>query len=468
MDIPEDSPRRAQKKGTRLPIAEGDIIVSSMAGELLTSQGSVSALAFMRERHLESEGKRVPGSETGPDGTKIMRGRNETGQSGIEAFLSSDHKSHLSRVVELEEQIAKTQRAVEIIDETDFSGRTLYDFIPDEVKADLNNQLVSLKDRASIKTSVEGEISSICGDLWEDYRTGKDKSKKENQKLTETLLLGPNPSPEERKDLKSCSKEVEEVEQLGELIGLEKVRLMVRALTATTKDYNTKAAEAEKILGPEFQLIKEQVTHMEQSLEMDWARAEETGKAIINQTEGQDLVADSIKARMEPVLDKNGNPTNERKFSKEQLAVLDSAYENATARKTDSESPRDRLNRKITFVLAAAEMVELGKRAKMANLLKTVRELDNPEIKIGEETTPERQRLSGWLREKGVAALKGLVRLPKKGVAAAMKAAPQAIVVGVAAKMWQHSKVMHERHYGKQEEFVAFMKECMGEANHIA
>jgi hypothetical protein len=461
MDIPDDAPKRGKTKAQKLPVTDGDVIIASLAGEAVAAQGSVSVLSFMRARHEESERVRNPGRGEPSE---------EAALSGIEEFLTNDHKSHLSRIVELEQQIEKSRRAVEIIDETDFSGRTLYDFIPDEVKAELDNRLVSLKDRASIRTSVEGELSSLCGDLWHDYRSGREKTAPENEKLRETLLLGPTPTAEEQKDLKGSTKILDEVETMAELIGLEKVRLVVRALTAGTKDYDTKAADAEKILGPEFGLIKEQVAHMEASLEMDYSKGfKGEGETVIpNPTQGNDLFCKGILDRMEPTLDKDGKPTRERKISPEQLDVLDSAYLDAIARKKDGETPRDRVNRKIGFILAATEMLEIGKRARAANLLKTVRELENPEISLGEETTPERRRLSQWIREKGVGLLRNMVRLPKKGVGAALKAAPQALVIAVAAKSWKHSQTLHEKHYGANEEFLQFMKtEALGEANTI-
>lgn len=460
MDIPDESPRVDKPKTGKLPITEGDIIIASLAGELVASQGQISALSYMRARHLESEERRSPMS--GPKKSEKSTATPE----GIEAFLISDHASHLSRIVGLEDQLAKSRRSVEIIDETDFSGRSLYDFIPEDVKTDLHNQLTSLKTRASIQTSVEGELGAFCGEIWDDYRSGKEKTTKERKKLTEVLLLGPDASPKDRKDLQHCSKELGEVETMGELVGLEKVRLVVRALTAGPKDYDEKAADAERILGPEFSLIKAQVAHMEATLEMDWSKAAD-GEVILNPTGGKDLVCDAVKSKMERIPDKDGNPTEDRKIGDDQVKTLESAYIDAAARKEDSEGPRDRSNRKISFILAATEMLEIGKKARMANILKTVRELDNPEFEIGDESSPERKKLSQWLREKGSMGLKTLVRLPKKGVVAAIKAAPQAIVLGIASKMWQQNLDLDGKHFGSQEQFTVFMKESIGEFNHV-
>lgn len=469
MDIPHDSPekergtRDKKKGGPALEIETGDLVIASLAGDVVSSQGNIAVLDYMKQLHLESESRRSP--MDGPETT-------DSPISGIEAFFLSDHTSHLSKIASLEDQLEKSQRAVQILDETDFSGKTLYDFVPTEMKDELENQLNSLKERANIRESVESEVGAFCGEIWDDYKRTKSKTEPDRKILRETLLLGPDAPKKEKKDLDAASKTFDEIETLGELIGLEKARLVMRALNANTKEFPEKAADAEKILGSDFGLICAQVAHMEDTLQKDWE--DPTARdGIIDPTQGKSLLCTEILNRMEPLKDKDGKPTAEKNASDEQIKSLEDAYMDAASRKTNSELPRDRTNRKIAFVLAAMQVMELGKRARVGNLLKTVRELDTPEINLDMDSeeakeNPGKNRLSRWIKEKGLAAGKKILSLPKQGVGAVAKQWPQALFLGAIGHMWKQNMDVDGKHYGGQEQHVAFMKEALGELNSVS
>lgn len=447
MDIPRDEPERDRDRKKENPIpSDRELYIAGLTGELIVAHGQTSVLQSMRESHEMWEKT----EQLNRDGRKEP--------SKIEQFLTNDNPSHLTKIANLEAQIAKSRRTVEILDETDFSGKSLYDFVPKEIQEELKEQLEGLKDWESIKETIEGEIGAACGEVWDDYKTKKGETKKARKDLLESLLLGNNPPEGEKKGLQSSWKQITEVEGLGELIGLERTRLVVRALNATPRDYPEKAADAEKILGKEFGWIAEQVAHMENCLDKD--SIENTDG--INLTEGVDLLCPALAEKMEK--NEDGTP----RIAPEQLLALEEAYLNASAHKGDGETPQDRTSRKISFVLAASEILERGKQATLANTLKAIREMEAPEKSdVLPPPLPEEEKsdLSKKIREKGIGKIADSKKEGEKGVGKIVAQWPQALFLMAVAKLWKGNLDLDGKHFGPHEQFVEYMKANLGEVN---
>ena len=432
-EYPDNSPeinsgrKRKVEKGTEAPSMFEVIPIEITKEALSTGRGVLRWIRNMRDMEFKD---------------KTMEGISES--SDLFDFLVNKDKrvSHLVKTETLRKEVERSKRSLKFIDETAPDG-ALYDYIPTELKKEIEEQLESMSNLETIQKVLEDEISTNCGDLWSEYKAVRTQTADTNYKTAEILLLGPEPEEQEgvdhtldkdnRKDLQKVRKQIDQLQTIGDLMALEKASIAIQALTASPKDYPTKKMEAEQILGAEFGMIEAQVRHMEDMMEKDLANCNQELGPMGNQTQGMDLISEDMRRRIVPF--KEGD---EPTLTQEQLDILNKTYEQEILAADPNESRETKMNRKVNFALAACEVIAIGKENLLANALKQIREIPAMD--------PEEQKLGEGVRS-GINL--------KKGLGTILKTWPQAMVAGGVGAVWKTLSSQMNRPNG----MVRFMKD---------
>jgi hypothetical protein len=232
---------------------------------------------------------------------------------------------------------------------------------------------------------------------------------------------------------------------LGAALGLEKARIVSKALLADEKNAGERELDAERVLGGEFTLIAAQVRHMERTLEGDWLNREE-GDIMLQMTEGEDLLAPEW------------GPHMEGKISEEQKKILENTYMNCASTRKENETGRDKDLRRMSFTLAAMECLEIGKRNKVANALGTLRKLQGKDMEGQEVSEEDQEALSQMMRKRGAEMAGKGAKASAGGLGGILGSWPQMLFLGAASLAYRQAKILDSGHYGNQEEWISFLK----------
>jgi hypothetical protein len=440
------SPERGGPKKNPAPSRElsdaAELIILSSAGEIVNSVSSTNVLTHLEKVFLESEGKRRP-----LDGNKIVDYPN----TDIENFMKSDHSSHLIKISDFQEAIEKSKSTIKSLDETDFSGKSLWDFIPEEEKQEIENQLFRLQSPENIRESLEEDISSICGKTWLDYKVVRDGTREENFNHLEKLILG---EEREKENIDSVRPNIESAADIAEMVAMEKARLVILATTCKDGTKAEKEKDAISLLGNDFSLIRSQIEHMKGCLDKDWAKSDPHIGAIIEPTSGKSLICPAILARME-----DGEP------SPEQIKTLESVYNSMASRRNDDMDQRDRTNETIGFALASMNILEQGKTARFANILSDIRKVSKEDPTMKNMDPEKKEKLSERLKKLGERIQKSLgwAKTPLswtgKGIAKTVKQWPQMLGVVFLGQAKMGLKQEMSSPYGARHEHLKHIQE---------
>lgn len=350
MEIPDPEIKKG-KGGSKRDIQpdEASLIIGETLSGLVGTQGTLNILRHVQKTFLENDGKRRPKGISNEDAPITE----------IEKFVKTDHPSHLLKVAELEKFIEIAKQSTKIIDETDISGATIWDYISEDDKEEISRQLEGLKSTAALKDSLEAEMSSICYETWESHKDAKSGSEKERYERLENLLLGPEPSTKEQAELRVVKSDILKTEELYEMLGMEKIRLVMSAATAKDADKLEKEKQAYEVMGDEYYLIRNQMEHMEKCLTMDWLKCI-PDEGIRTPMNGKALLSPELSTRMDG------------EASEEQISALEENYEWMAYNRKENVSSRDILAEKTAFCLAAMQVVEMGKKAKYMEVSKQI------------------------------------------------------------------------------------------------
>jgi hypothetical protein len=351
MEIPDDGLKRTKKSERRdIRPDEASLLIGEAAAGIVGSQGALNILNHVQKMLLESDEIRRP-SDGAPNP--------EAEITEIERFIKTDHPSHLLKVAELERFIEIAKQSTKIIDETDASGSALWDFISEDDRDEITRQLEGLKSTAALKDALETEMSSLCSETWSAHKMAKAGSERDRFERLENLLLGPEASLKDKAEMKSHKTTLLKAEELYEMLGMEKIRLVMTAETATKEDALQKSKDAYEVLGEDFYLIRNQMAHLEKCLEMDWLKCiPEEG--IRTPLSGKELISPEILNRM------RGEP------SEEQIKALEEAYQWMAFKRSPGMDGRDKTAEKTAFCLASMQVLELGKKSKYINVFRDI------------------------------------------------------------------------------------------------
>lgn len=351
MEIPDDGLKRTKKSEKRdMRPDEASLLIGEAAAGIVGSQGGLNILKHVQKMLLESDEIRRP-SHGAPNPNAEL--------TEIERFIKADHPSHLLKVADLERFIEIAKQSTKIIDETDTSGSALWDFISEDDREEITRQLEGLKSTAALKDALETEMSSLCSETWSAHKEAKAGSEKERFERLETLLLGPDASMKEKAEMKGHKNTLLKAEELYEMLGMEKIRLVMTAETAPKEEALQKSKEAYEVMGEDFYLVKNQMAHLEKCLEMDWLKCiPEEG--IREPLSGKALVSPEILTRMK------GEPSDE------QIKALEDAYEWMAFRRSTEATSRDKNAEKTAFCCASMQILELAKKSKYINIFRDI------------------------------------------------------------------------------------------------
>lgn len=366
------TPKKDQGPPPLKPINAKQLEVASHGWQVISSQGNLSLLRTLQEIHKSN-------LET-PEGLTDLE------PPELKRFLLGDHDSHFLKLEGLKQYINDAQQSVALLDETDRSGATLYDFIPEEAREEIEAQLQRLSKPENIKKTLQTDINSLAPSLWEEHKKTKKDLAKEQCQESEALLLGKNTSDKNKERLKDllADEKSQEIQEICELVCLEKCRVALAALTAPTKSLQKKTQEAQTFLGSDFALLSAQTKHMEALLQKDWETALKEGLGegvppIMNPTQGKDLICPEMLSRMD-------SP------SENQIKMLEDMYSSmaySLPSRKDKMSPREQEeDNKISFLLASMSLLEEGRKARSLQKIETLEQemlLETPESPEKEE-----------------------------------------------------------------------------------
>jgi hypothetical protein len=440
MEIP-DPEIKVQKGGAKRDIRpdEASIIVAETAGGLIGAQGSLNVLNHIKEIFLNEDNNRrsnLPNIYPPLD----------TPESELEKFIKADYPSHLLKVAELESFINMSKQGTKIIDETDVSGASLWDYIEPEVQDEILSQLEGLKSTAALKDSLKTELESLVSGTWESHK--ETKSGTENQRFEhyEAMLLGKDPKIKDKRDLRSIKDDILKAEEVHEMLTFEKMRMVMATTTCPLEEKPLKESEAFDVMGEEFALIKSQMEHLEKMMETDWAKCiPEDG--IIDPAKGESLICPEMATRLE------GNA------SQEQIKALEEAYVTMAGKRFPGTNGRDKLAEKTAFCLASMQFLELGKKAKFMNAMKDIRSVTKEKIEDLEKNEgPTPPPLPDELDPKKEMADKGAERA-SKGIGRMIKACPAVLAAQIWVMTKDKSKTEYSGHYGSMADAVQFAQQ---------
>ena len=439
---PEISPLKTKSN----PLSTSELDLGMYGWMVVNTQGNLSLLRTLKEIHKEGEQNMDLPAQNQPP-------------SELKKFLMSDHDSPFLKLETLKSYLESAQQNVSIIDETDSSGKCLYDFIPDEEKQNLQSQLESLSDISNIKETLETNIQALAPEIWEDHKKIKKALRKENQQELESLLLGQEGDTEKNKNsLKEITQNSQEMQEVSEMICLEKCRVALNAISADTKNREEKEHEAELFLGADYPLIKAQVLHLEKCMERDWETAlkcdwaEGISPSIINPTSGVDLLCPEILSKM-------------KEPSAEQIKALEDFYCNMALKKTEKESVPEKENERIAFLLGSMTVLEESKKAKFMNKILSLEDEINPELEK-DSTKPDVEK------ENELARLQRYLEARKKiksGILQVMLGIKNKGTAAVMGYFMKEAQMLTKGQYGQsgQERLVKTLKEVNGQIDQV-
>lgn len=349
--------------------------VAAHGWQFLNSQGNISLLKTLQKIH-EGDVEKTSPMDGNPTPNSLPPELNR--------FLFSDHASHLLKLEELEQYIAFSKQNITMIDATDTSGKTLYDFIPKESQKEIEDQLIRLSSTTNIKKALRADINSLAPLLWEDHKKIKAQLIPTLNLETKELFLGANASKKTTQDFENFLQEPDSlnIQEVSELVCLEKCRVAMAALTSSPKNKKEKEAEAKMLLGEDYPLLEAQMNHLQDVLQKDWNLANQThadGQLTqpIIPSSGVELFCPKILSRM-----KNGP-------SADQIKTMDECFASVAYRKTDTDSPEFTNNSKVAFLLSSMNVLEQGTRGRSLNRLLTPPEIMGTDITSPNESSTE-------------------------------------------------------------------------------
>jgi hypothetical protein len=451
MDSPENQPEMPKKSGARkkeLGPSEADLVIGYASANLVGSQGSLNILRHLGEVFSRDDKARREGTSKGSSSLEAYP------LTEIEQFVRTDHASHLLKIAELEEYIKTSQQTTQIIDETDISGATLWDFIPDETKDEILNQLAGLRAIPNVKEALQTEMKGICSDTWDAHKNAKEGTEDIRFERLEGLIIGANPAAREKKDLCSLKSEILEAEEIHEMIALEKTRLTMTALLAPADKKSQREKEATSVMGEEFELIKAQVSWLEEALRKDTANAKAAGEAIgasgfiSEPLQGVALFCPELQNRME-----NGP-------SEEQIEAMNKCYAEMAEKRDMEPSDRDKTAEKTAFCIGAMECVEMGKKARFINVLHQIGEVEKEKAKLQGKNPPPLPVAGGVpppLPPMNAGDKKDKESLIQRGAGRILKQYPQMLAFGLLGGMKHRVMDDIKSHYGSMKDHVDLM-----------
>ena len=453
MDLNHElSPTPKKDKGapTPAPFSPQELEVASHGWQVISSQGNLSLLRTLQEIHKSNLEQKQPMDGISPEPSE---------PSELKRFLLSDHDSHFLKLEELKQYIEDAQRSVSLLDETDHTGARLYDFIPEDAREEIEAQLQRLSNPENIKKSLQTDINSLAPDLWEDHQNIKKALETESARESSALLLGNNPSEKNKERLQALLAEEtsQEIQEVSELVCLEKCRVALAALNASPRSLQKKTQEAQMFLGNDFSLLSAQTKHMEALLQKDWETAlngdwAEGVQPIINPTQGKALICPEILAKME-------SP------SEYQIKILEDMYSNMAYRKDKTSSPEKDEDTKIAFLLASMGLLEEGKKARSLQKMEVIEKNlaietpDNPE----EETLDPLDPLDDLHKLRRV---KSREEELKRGLIKTLKGVGhKALAYGATASLHKLKHAWDEND-PKVQEFIQHIQKADGQIDH--
>jgi hypothetical protein len=440
MDMPDHEMKRTKKSDKRdLRPDEASLIIGEAAAGIIGSQGALNILTHVQKMFLDADEVRRPADGAPNPDAEITE---------IERFIKADHPSHLLKVAELERFIEIAKQSTKIIDETDTSDTSFWDFISEDDREEITRQLEGLKSTAALKDALESEMSSLCSETWELHKNSKVDSEKERYERLENLLIGPDAPTREKAELKSLKGTLLKTEELYEMLGMEKIRLTMSASLAPKEERPQKEKEAYEVMGEDFYLIKNQMDHLTKCLESDWLKCiPEEG--IRTPLSGKELLCPEILSRME------GEP------SEAQIKAIEDAYQWMAFKRTTTDTSRDKTAEKTAFCLGAMQLLEMGKKSKYINVFRTIQGVTKEKAEearlLGRDKEPippplpdEYQNSKDNMKGAGEKAGGGIVRIIKQYPAI------------LATKLWILAKTKAKKeHFGQyacQEENWKFLQ----------
>jgi hypothetical protein len=448
------TPKKDQGPPSPTPRNVKQLEFASHGWQVVSSQGNLSLLRTLQEVHKTNLEKNHPMGGDSPEPPEPPE---------LKRFLLSDHDSHFLKLEELKQYIADAQRSVTLLDETDHSGAKLYDFIPEEAREEIEAQLQRLSSPENIKKSLQTDINSLAPELWEDHKKIKKALTKEHCQESEALLLGKTTSEKNRERLQALltDEKSQEIQEVCELVCLEKCRVALAALTASPKSLQKKTQEAQTFLGNDFALLSAQTKHMEALLQKDWQTALEGDwgegvPPIINPTQGKSLICSEILSKME-------SP------SEFQIKILEDMYSTmaySLPSRQDKAYPKEQEeDNKIAFLLASMSLLEEGKKARSLQKMETLEQeilLENPDSpeKDEEETLDPLDDLHKLRR------VKSREEELKRGLIKTLKGVGhKALAYGATASLHKLKHAWDEND-PKVQEYIQHLQKADGQIDH--
>lgn len=431
------------KKGSTRDLRpdQASIVVAQTAGQLIGAQGSLNILNHLKQVFIEEDNNRR-------SNLPQVHPPLDTPESELEKFVKADYPSHLLKVAELENYIKLSKQSTKIIDETDITGAALWDFIDPEVQEEVQSQLEGLKSTAALKESLSTELQGLMSNTWQTHRETKPGTESERFQQYEAMFLGKEPRIKEKRDLGTLKDEILSVEEIHEMLTLEKLRLIMSSLTCKPEEKTNKEKEGFEVMGEEFSLVRSQIDHLEKMLEVDWLKSVPE-EGISDPTKGESLICPELLARMK------GKP------SKEQMDSLNQAYSLMADKRFEGTNSRDKLAEKTAFCIASMEFLEIGKKAKFMNSMMQIRAVSEEKIEdklngVGApkevESTPDELEKQKEMASEGI-------KKAGKGVAKMIKACPAIL----AAQLWVMTKNKsaneYSGHYGSMADSAQFAQQ---------
>jgi len=356
----EKSPKREKGTGNS-PSPERELdpkrqraldIVTGAATGIIQNRSKLDMLSFLIQECEISELDRSP-----EDSSQ----RRNIEPNTVERFLLSKNESPLIETEEAQAYLSNLETPVTSIDETDPSNKTLFDYLSEEQKLEVQRLKEALLPEKNVATRIQDIFRQNSPDLLEAFEETQEVTAPLSKEQNIFLILGKDQNEEDRKELEESLNELDDQNRISGFLAAERARLLCQSMTLTPEEGGTKAKDyAKELLGEEtYSLIEKQTEFLNNSI----------NEAYANDTHPPDtaeaLICPEILARM-----------GEDGPSEDQLATLAKVRDFYLFRRDQgTPTPQEEKYQTSRLALASLYTIEYGKWAENANILKEYRQI---------------------------------------------------------------------------------------------
>lgn len=322
----------------------------NLTEKLVSTQAQIDLLNHLQAEHLKQQELT----------RSLSRNPNQSAPlSQLEAFLDSSHISPLVNLSTYEKVLKITKIPIELLDPSDTSGQTLWDYVPKNLQEELKAHLETAKTQEAIQQSLKSQVERYSPKLWDDYLQKEAATQHETLTLLRQQLLGINDPEADQEFLP----ELPRTKHTEALLCLEKTRILVGALTADSEQTRKEAeAVALQVLGPDdFSLYKDQVTHLQNLLD-----SRRTHPNAPLEDPADQLLSNSFKT-----IFPNG-------LSKGQISTLQTTFQQLS--QNPPQDIDDVKNQTISCIIATLSVHQQGLKASICNDFQSIRKTKDAEI----------------------------------------------------------------------------------------